>query len=179
MVDNIVAVAGVERDPASVFLPLATVALGMDDIVATLGGSIYDNMQKVYHSPHLGDADNAALNDGIARIKADPQAMQRNDRWYTPTGRFDAKLLTLYNTVDALAPPAVHDDVLRRIVDASGNGANLYQRAVPAKHSPMPLSKLQGYTHCGFTAAQVAAAWDDMQSWVETGTRPPAAAAQP
>jgi dienelactone hydrolase len=173
MIDNIVAVAGVERDPASVFLPLATVALGMDDIVATVGGSIYDNTQKVYASPHLDAAGNAALNRGIARIKADPQAVQTNDRWYTPTGHFDAKLLTLYNAIDPLAPPSVHDAVLRRVVEAAGNGANLYQRAVPPTHSPMPMSKIEGYVHCGFNAAQVADAWNDMRRWVASGERPP------
>ena len=38
--------------------------------------------------------------------------------------------------------------------------------------APLPVGGVEGYTHCGFSPEQSAAAWEALRGWVETGTRP-------
>jgi pimeloyl-ACP methyl ester carboxylesterase len=173
MIDNIVAAAHTEKDVAAVAYPLATVTLGQDDMMAVFGGMIYGNTNKVYSSPHLTPAQNAALNRGIQRVKADPAAIAKADAWYKPDGHFDAKLLSLYNSVDSLAPTNIHEVFLRQVVERAGNSANLLQRPVPPVETPDFFgSGLPGLAHCGFTPKQVKSAFDDLHAWVETGKKP-------
>jgi len=174
ILDNIAAVAGTGKDPAAFILPLSLLVLGTDDLNATLGGSIVDNSAKVYASPHLDAQDNAALNAGIQRIKADPRAVAYAQAWYQPIGKFQAPLLTLYNSIDPMAPPALHEPVLRAAAAQAGNLDRLVQRQVPAQRAPLPFDKAEGYVHCGFTADEVESAWNDLRAWVETGRKPAA-----
>lgn len=174
ILDNIAAVAGTEKDPAAFILPLSLLLLGTDDLNATLGGSIVDNSAKVYSSPYLDAQGNAALNAGIQRIKADPKAVAYARAWYQPTGRFQAPLLTLYNAIDPMAPPALHEPVLRAAAEQAGTLDRLVQRQVAPQRAPLPFGKAEGYVHCGFTADEVDAAWNDLRAWVETGRRPAA-----
>lgn len=173
IIDNIAAVSGAEPDPASFVLPLITLILGMDDFNATLGGSIYDNSAKIYYSPYLSPQENAALNTGIQRIKADPGAVAYVDQWYKTTGRFNARVLTLYNSIDPEVPSPAEEALLRERAARSGTGELLVQRAVPPlRQNLLPGSKIEGYAHCGFNAGQIAQAWDDLHRWVETGKKP-------
>ena len=66
------------------------------------------------------------------------------------------------------------DQLLREAATRAGNTGNLVQRAVPAMRQPLfaGIVKNTGYVHCGFTAEQVAQAWDDVRVWVETGQKP-------
>ncbi|MBN8886768.1 MAG: hypothetical protein J0I77_13685 [Rudaea sp.] len=173
IIDNIVAVAGTVKDPAAFAVPLATLALGQDDINATFGGPIYDNSAKTYSSPHLSEAENAALNRDIERVHADPAAVAKANAWYKPTGRFDAKLISIYNAVDPLVPTDVHEPMLREAIAQAGNGANFVDRQVPQKEDPHVLgSDTPGLAHCGFTSEQIVAAVNDVIGWVETGNKP-------
>lgn len=152
-------------------LPIATIALGMDDVVATAGGSTYDNRARVYRGAGLTDADIAALNRGIARIAADPQAVAYIAKWHTASGRFDTPLLTLHNRIDSLVPYAQPVDLGRRVA-AAGNLQHLVQLTVPPMRRPLPFSTLDGYMHCGFRPQQLASAWDELRRWVERGEKP-------
>ena len=113
IIDNIVAAAGTVKDPAAFAVPIATVALGQDDFNATFGGVIYDNSQRTYASPHLSAAENATLNRDIERVHADPAAVAEAKEWFKPTGKFEAKLISLYNAVDPLVPTDVNESQLR------------------------------------------------------------------
>ena len=174
IIDNIAAAAGTQADPASFTWPIATVGLGMDDMNRTFGGSIYDNSAKVYSSPYLSARENAALNAGIERIHADPAAVAYANQWYKSTGVFSTRLLTLYNVIDPEVPSGIQEPMLREAATRAGNTGNLVQRAVPAMRQPLfaGIVKNTGYVHCGFTAEQVAQAWDDVRVWVETGQKP-------
>jgi pimeloyl-ACP methyl ester carboxylesterase len=172
IIDNIASVAGTVRDPAALVFPIVLVAMGMDDFNETLGGSIYDNTTKVYSSSLLSAEENAALNAGIERIKADPAAVAKAHAWYTPTGKFKIPLLTLYNEIDPLVPQALHEPALRKAAEAEGNGKFLVQRSVASKRDVIATTKTEGYAHCGFTADQVEAAWTDLRAWVEVNRKP-------
>jgi pimeloyl-ACP methyl ester carboxylesterase len=174
MIDNIVAVAGTQRDPAALILPLSLTTLGMDDMVETAGGSIYDNTAKVYSSPYLSAQENAALNAGIERIKADPKAVAQADAWYQPTGKFPAKLLTIYNAIDPMAPSTLHEPLLREAVERAGNLDHLVQRSLPPRRDLVAATKMEGYVHCGFTPDQIGEAWNDLRAWVELDRKPAA-----
>ena len=78
----------------------------------------------------------------------------------------------MHQTIDALVPFA-QSEGLGRIVTAAGNGARLAQYAVPPTTIVLP-GGLTGYTHCGFTPAQNAGAFDAMRAWVRTGRKPAA-----
>jgi len=174
IIDNIAAAAGTQADPASFTLPIATVALGMDDMNRTFGGSIYDNSAKVYSSPYLSARENAALNAGIQRIRADPAAVAYANQWYKSTGVFKTRLLTLYDLIDPEVPSGIQEPMLREAATRAGNTGHLLQRAVPAMRQPLlpGIASNMGYVHCGFTAEQVAQAWDDLRVWVETDQKP-------
>lgn len=158
---------------ASFVLPLLTVGLGQDDMVSSMGGLVYDNRAKVYRSAFLSDAENAALNKGIERVAADPEAVAYAAQWHDANGRSPVKLVTLHNAVDSLVPYA-REKELAAVTAAAGNGGNLLQLTVPPKLGPMPGVKLKGLAHCGFTPDQVKLAWTDLRQWVETGRKPDA-----
>jgi pimeloyl-ACP methyl ester carboxylesterase len=173
MLDNIVAVSGTVKDPAAILVPLATLALGQDDMNTTFGGMIYDNTQRTYSSPHLNAPENAALNRGIERVRADAAAVSKANEWYKPTGRFSAKLISLYNAVDPLVPSDLNEGQLREAVTRTGNTDNVVFRQVPSKEDPHALgSGVAGLSHCGFTPEQVIAAANDVIAWVENGVKP-------
>jgi pimeloyl-ACP methyl ester carboxylesterase len=172
ILDNIVAAAGTVKDPAAVGMPLVMSALGMDDLKTEYGGVIYDNRAKTYSSTHLSAEENAALNRGIERVKADPAAVARAKVWFSPSGHFDAKLISLYNATDPLVPSEINEDQLRKASETAGNTANLVLRSVPAATENLLGTGVIGLRHCGFTKEQVMSAWHDLRAWVETGKKP-------
>lgn len=172
MIANIAAVGGTQKDISAFALPLVIVTLGEDDIRAVHGGIAYDNSQKVYKSPFLSAAENEALNRGIQRVHADPAAVAKAKAWYTPTGRFKTKLLSLYNAIDPLVPSGPQESILKEAVTKAGNTANLVQRSVPEMRTDFVGTGIVGSVHCGFTPEQVKSAFDDLRSWVETDNKP-------
>jgi hypothetical protein len=173
IIDNISAATGTPKDPAAFAYPLVMAALGQDDVVEVFGGPVFDNMSKAYASPLLSADENAALNRGVERAKGDPAAMARADEWYTPKGRFKTKLIAIYNEQDSLVPSDVHENMLKQVVEAAGNGANLVQRTVPSIYEPRVFgTDTVGLRHCGFTAPQIVGVIDDMLAWAQTGERP-------
>ncbi|WP_146130915.1 alpha/beta hydrolase family protein [Sphingopyxis lindanitolerans] len=168
---QVASIGGFEPEPASIAFPLVTATLGMDDLNRTLGGSIYGNDGKVYASAEMTAEEAAAFNAKIQRITADPQAVANARRWHQATGRFTVPLVTIHNRIDSLVPYA-QSEALGRIVAAAGNGKRLVQYTVPGTKAPLPVGGVEGYTHCGFSPEQSAAAWEALRGWVETGKRP-------
>ncbi|MDR3447170.1 MULTISPECIES: hypothetical protein [unclassified Dyella] len=173
MIDNIAAATGAEKDLGSFLQPIVTVSYGMDDIETTFGGSIYDNTAKVYSSPYLSVDETHALNRDIQRIRADPRALAYATEWHKATGKFNTKLISIYNSVDPLVPSELEESALLKAVHDSGNDPNLVQEALPPMRVPQqPFTDAKGYAHCGFTPDQIATAWGELRHWVESNQRP-------
>jgi pimeloyl-ACP methyl ester carboxylesterase len=181
IIDNILAVTGGDvaakgdrfRDPASIAVPLLTVAYGMDNITDTFQGQIYDNTGKVYKSPHLSEQENAALNAGIQRVRATPEAARKAAEWTALLGQSQIKVLSIHNAIDPLVPNVINESQLREAMQRAGQGDNLVQREVPSmRQSLQPFSDMEGYAHCGFTPEQMSKGWDDLRAWVETNKKP-------
>jgi pimeloyl-ACP methyl ester carboxylesterase len=143
---------------SSILNPLFFVTAGFfpDDIrERTHGHDFFDNMQTVYS----GSSDDAALNAAVDRFAAAPDAQEFLAHWYKPDGKLAMPVLTLHNTRDPIVPQ-LHDAAFRARVAAAGKSDLLVQR-------PMP-----GFGHCGWSASQSLAAFQDLARWVETGTKP-------
>jgi pimeloyl-ACP methyl ester carboxylesterase len=171
LIDNISSASGTPAEVASFLYPLVTIGLGMDDLNQTFAGIIYGNDMRVYHANSLSDDENASFNQTIQRIQANPYAVGRAALWHQSTGAFDIPLVTLHNQVDSVVPYS-QEESLRASVERSANQANLLQRTVPPLSLKIPSTDVMGIAHCGFTTPQVASAWQDLQTWVETGQKP-------
>jgi pimeloyl-ACP methyl ester carboxylesterase len=174
IIRQVAAVGGFPPDPAAIAAPLYSAALGMDDIVATMGGVPVGNRQAVYSPPEMTAAEAAEFNRRMPRFDADAKAVAYARRWHESTGTFRVPLVTVHQTLDSLVPFS-QSEGLGRIVAGARNGARLAQYAVPPTKIPLP-GGLEGYAHCGFTPAQNIAAFEAMRSWVATGKRPGAEA---
>ena len=170
IIRQVAAVGGFAPDPAAIGAPVYAAVLGMDDIVATMGGLPIENAAKTYAPPEMSAEEAADFNRRMQRYSADPRAVAYARQWHEPTGKFRVPLVTVHQTVDSLVPFA-QSEGLGRIVVAAGNGARMAQYAVPPTKMPLP-GGFEGYTHCGFSPQQNAAAFDAMRAWVRTGRRP-------
>ena len=171
IIRNIAASSGSPAEVASFLFPIVTLGLGMDDLTRTYGGPVAGNDARVYHVPSFSAEENDALNHSIQRLHADPNAVARAAVWHQSTGIFDTPLVTLHNQVDSLVPYS-QEEALRASVERTGNQANLLQHTVPALKEKIPTTSVKGIAHCGFTPAQALSAWNDLQTWVETGQKP-------
>lgn len=158
-------------EPASLIVPIMTVALGMDDMNATFGGGVYDSSTKVYASPLLSAEEAAALNRDIGRVSATPSAVAYADRWRRSTGRFSVPLVAIHNRIDSLVPYSQFEGLIRK-TEAAGNADRLLAITVPEITMPLTGTGLEGLAHCGFTPGQLGAAFDALQAWTTTGRRP-------
>lgn len=161
IIGRIAAASGANPDPTSFVTALAGFTYGLQDYLVTTGGNGYSNVGKVYRS--LGDASDTALNAGVQRLTASPQARAYLDAWYRPTGVFKAKMLSFHNTIDPLVP-FEHAALLRDVVTKAGNSANLVQQTVAANPTAP--------RHCDFTPGQVTFAWNELRAWVDRGVTP-------
>lgn len=171
IIAKIASITGVTPEPASLIVPILTVSLGMDDMNATFGGGIYDSSTRIYASPLLSEQEATALNRDIARVRADPAAVAYADRWHRSTGRFSVPLVAIHNRVDSLVPYSQLEG-LERKTEAAGNAGRLLAITVPEINAPLTGTGLEGLAHCGFTPAQLGAAFDALQTWTATGRRP-------
>ncbi len=101
----------------------------------------------------------AGLNASAGRFMIANAARLYLDRYYTPSGNLQTKVLTIHNRWDPVVP-AFHEDSLAAIVTRAGANAQLVQR------------QLLNYGHCTFTGQQVAASFADLEGWSRTGVRP-------
>ncbi len=148
-----------------------------DGTIAGRPGNILDNTDVVYQvdlDPAVSAAE-AALNDGIVRVAADPQGRSKKGLNNPPavTGDLRMPVLTIHNLGDLFVP--FHNEVeYAHDVAAQGKSDMLVQRAV------------RGVSHCGFTDAELIEGMSDLIEWSRTGVRPegdemldPAAVADP
>jgi pimeloyl-ACP methyl ester carboxylesterase len=128
----------------------------MDDLRArTHGHDYFDNTQVVY----TGSGDDAALNAGVDRFAAAPDALEFLRHWYQPDGELTMPVLTVHTTRDPVVP-RLHDTAFEAAVAAAGRSDLLVQRFVDV------------FGHCSEDWADDLTAFDDLRTWVETGVKP-------
>ncbi len=119
------------------------------------GGNPFGNTEYVY----TGTRDDAALNAGVRRYRADPAAAAFLMRYYTPSGRLLRPMLELHDLGDPLVSASSVFAYAERV-----------QRAGHARNFVMQYVLAAG--HCVFTPTQVGAAFDELTRWIDHGTRP-------
>ena len=131
----------------------ATTARNMRNV---LGGQSYDNRQRIYR----GSTDDVALNAGVGRFAATPEAVLRLFAFYTTQGRLTAPVVTIHTRGDP-AIPYWQEPLYRAKVVAAGSAPF---------HLNIPIAR-DG--HCNVKAPEILAAFLAM---VNMARNPPAAA---
>jgi len=126
-------------------------------------GVAVDNSDVVYQfdtDPALS-APEAAFNDAVQRVVADPQARHVNGLSNVPptTGDLKIPMLTLH-TLGDLFVPFLMEEVYAKRVAAHNASQFLVQRAT------------RDFGHCAFTAPELVRTFADLVAWVEHGVKP-------
>jgi hypothetical protein len=108
---------------------------------------------------YSGSSNDAALNAGVQRFEAAPDAEAYLKHWYQPTGKLSIAVITLHNTRDG-AVPFFHEAAYAQLALEAGGSDMLVQRAV------------DGSGHCAFPVEEQLGAFLDLVAWVETGLKP-------
>jgi predicted esterase len=139
---------------------LAYQAIGVNDLLSrTHGHILFDNSGTVYGSQVYPAAYYQAVNAGVRRYTATPDAVAWLEHNYEPTGDLRIPMLTVHKTRDRLVPYR-HEAAYRAIVEAAGNSGNLVQRSENA------------FGHCEFEPSTTLANFQDLVRWVDTGVKP-------
>ncbi len=152
---NILAVTKVPESNLVAHLAWAT-NLFQDIVWRRLEGkNPFDNSEVQYN----GSDDDAALNKGVERFKADPEARRAMAYDADLTGQIVAPTITLHAKND----PTVfvnHEAIYRQTVEKAGNGDLLQQNfSDEAEHSKL-------------STPQYAALFSAMLSWIDKGEKP-------
>jgi len=134
-------------------------AAGFNDAISrTHGHPLFDNRTTEYtgaiSAPVL-----QAINAGVERFDAAPDALRALDQYYEPSGELSVPLLLLSTSRDPVLP-AFHQIAYTNAVAANGNADLLAHRIIDR------------YGHCNFTPAELGAAFADIVKWVELGIKP-------
>jgi pimeloyl-ACP methyl ester carboxylesterase len=108
---------------------------------------------------YTGSSDDDALNDGVQRFEATPDAAYYLEHWYQPSGKLAIPVVTLHTTRDG-AVPFFHEAAYAGLVSAAGRSDMLLQLPVDA------------FGHCAFTVPEQEGAFLALKTWVETGLKP-------
>jgi pimeloyl-ACP methyl ester carboxylesterase len=135
-------------------------------VIAFAGPELRELQQRAHGNPvgnadliYLGSGDDAALNDGVRRYRADPRAAAYLAHWYTPSGNLVRPMLELHDTGDPLVPA---DGTFEYALAAqrTGHGDDFVQQYVVHEG------------HCVFTPQQIGTAFGELIDWLDHG-RPP------
>jgi len=131
-----------------------------DGIDRAHGHMVFDNHDATYVSGVLPPQVLAGINAGIARYTATPDAENFLVHHYLPSGDLARPLLTIHAERDRLVPWG-HEQLLLDYVTAAGHLDNLSQ------------SHYARFGHVeAFTPAEIAAAFDALVAWTNTGVKP-------
>ena len=120
--------------------------------------NVFDNREAVY----AGSADDAALNAGVARYAADPQALAEFAADSNPDGRIPVPVLTVHGIGDPTAFVEM-ESTFRDTMQAAGSGSRLVQTFVDFN------------THSYFSDPTYPAVFDALLKWIDSGDKPTAA----
>ena len=137
-------------------------------VIAFVGYEVRELQQRTHGNPlgnadliYISTGDDAALNDGVRRYRADPRAAAYLARWYTPTGKLRRPFLALHDTGDPLVPAnSAYEYALQ--AERAGHGDNFVQLFVNREG------------HCVFKPEEIGLAFDKLVAWAQSGTRPEA-----
>ena len=119
-------------------------------------GNPFGNADLIY----TGSGDDFALNAGVHRYRADPQAFARMAKFYAPTGKLEKPLLALHDTGDPLVPAATAFEYALA-AGRAGKGGHFVQQFVNRNG------------HCVFTPDEIDRAFGELVDWVRDGKKPP------
>ncbi|MEM6793703.1 MAG: hypothetical protein AAF725_06945 [Acidobacteriota bacterium] len=148
-------------------IPESFIAVDLPFVTLGLADLIFDP-NKLNFGQGVGNATtvygDAEIDANIQRVPFDPAARQLLVDNYTPTGRVgDVKIVGLHTDKDGLI-------VYEHSTDYAG--------IVPAQNITMGIVVEETPTHCGFTAAETAGAWESLRAWVAGAPQPPVAQLQ-
>jgi hypothetical protein len=123
----------------------------------TGGRSAFSNSAVRY----LGSSDDEALNRGVARFTADPEAVAALKLDGEPTGTLRVPVLSIHSINDPQVAVEVQS-VYREKIDSAENSDRLVQAYTDEK------------AHTAQSAPELAAALDSVLQWIETGVKPTA-----
>ena len=156
---DILGVIGIEEDQLVSHLAWATFTF-RDMVGRRLDGlNPFDNSDTVYQGSH----DDTALNAGVERFAADPQAVARLAYDADLSGLIVAPMITLHAKYD----PTVfveHEAMYRETVERAGRGHLLVQTFTDEDQ------------HSRLSGAEYLAVFDALVAWIDTGERPTPAA---
>lgn len=153
--DDILSVTGLSEDTLATHLLYATF-LFQDIVWNRLDGRNPFGNEGVEYS---GSGDDEALNAGVARFSADPEAVRDLSYDSDLTGEVSLPVLTLH----AIGDPSVfveHEAAYRSTLEAAGNSDGLVQTFTTEEE------------HNGLSDAEYAASLAALAAWAETGDRP-------
>jgi pimeloyl-ACP methyl ester carboxylesterase len=173
LIQQISVAAGITPEPVSYITALLGASIGFADLIQTAGGIGYSNLKTSYAGgPNLFGV---PINSGIYRLAVDnPKAVTYLNNWYTPKGNFEAKVLSVHNTVDPLVPYS-HELTLKAKVQAQHNSSRFVVQDVnPGAFSFNPYADPNTWSpkHCDFKPSQMVFAWNELKNWVEKGIKP-------
>ncbi len=133
-------------DPATIDETVVSVlwfnVFSTNDGRQTLGGQPFDNMTRRYR----GSDDDRALNAGVQRFAADPQALAEIERYYQTSGDLQRHIVAIHTVGDPVVP-YWHQPMYRQKVRQAGKSH--YYDAAP----------ILRYGHCTFEPEEVLAAF--------------------
>lgn len=152
---------GVSQIPESFVLgDLVIATFGLFDLIydpnKLAGGQGMTNANVVY-----GDAE---IDASVERVTADPAARQRLIDYYTPTGKVgDVKIVAIHTDKDGLILAEQSTD---------------YAMVAPATNMTLGIVVEDVPSHCGFSEAETAAAWESLRGWIAGLGQPSATSLQ-
>lgn len=166
---NALAIASIVQTP----LPFASASeLGESLVTALVGhaGSFADLIARTHGHPYFDNRSTQyvgalppallqAVNAGVERFDATPDALQYLDHFYDPSGRLSLPMLMLSTTRDPVVP-GFHQAAYEAAVAANGDTDLLVHR------------RIDRYGHCNFTPLELSTALTDLVLWAELGLRP-------
>jgi len=132
-----------------------------NDLLSHTQGHIpYDNTQVVYSTDGLPFGNDNALNAGVERFVAAPDAVNYLQTNYDPVGQAKLPFLTLHTLADPEVP-FFHEGLYAAKVAQAGGSDLLVQRTVSR------------YGHCAFKVEEILHSFDALAAWVQDLTQKP------
>jgi alpha-beta hydrolase superfamily lysophospholipase len=108
---------------------------------------------------YTGSSDDEALNAGVNRFAATPDARKYFEHWYEPSGKLTMPVLIFHNALDPVVPYRQLAKY-RSVVEAANRSEWLAERII------------ETFGHCMWDTTEQLAAFQELVTWVKTGVKP-------